>query len=40
MALMLWIITFVVIVPVGVIMLFHEGINWQKLKEMEDRASV
>jgi glycosyltransferase 2 family protein len=39
-ALMLWIITFVVIVPVGVIMLFHEGLNWQKLKEMEARASI
>ena len=40
MALMIWIITFVVIVPVGIIMLFHEGLNWQKLKEMEARASI
>lgn len=40
MALMIWFITFVVIVPIGLVMLLHEGLNWQKLKELEVRAST
>ncbi len=34
-ALLTWIITFVIIVPVGAAFALHEGINWRKLKEME-----
>ncbi|MDX2152706.1 MAG: lysylphosphatidylglycerol synthase transmembrane domain-containing protein [Bryobacteraceae bacterium] len=34
-ALVTWIITFVVIVPVGIALALHEGINWRKLKELE-----
>lgn len=39
-AIMVWIITFVVVVPVGFLLLLHEGLNWQKLKEIEVEASV
>jgi uncharacterized protein (TIRG00374 family) len=35
MALMIWVITFVVIVPVGLALSIQEGINWRKIKEME-----
>ena len=30
-----YVITFIVIVPIGVPLLVHEGLNWRKLKEME-----
>jgi uncharacterized protein (TIRG00374 family) len=39
-AVVVWIITFVVIVPFGLLLLFREGLNWQKLKQMEAEASV
>ena len=39
-AIVAWIITFVVIVPIGLLLLFHEGLNWQELKEMEAEAAV
>jgi uncharacterized protein (TIRG00374 family) len=35
MALMTWIVTFVAIVPIGLLLLVHEGLNWHRLKEME-----
>jgi hypothetical protein len=38
MSLMIWCITFVVVVPFGLILAFHEGINWRKLKELEEKA--
>lgn len=34
MALVLWAITFVVIVPLGLAFAFHEGINWGKLRQI------
>jgi hypothetical protein len=34
-ALIFWLVTFVVIVPVGLILLVHQGINWRKIKEMK-----
>lgn len=37
-ALVLWIITFVVIVPVGLALAFHEGINWRNLRHLETEA--
>jgi uncharacterized protein (TIRG00374 family) len=38
-ALVLWIITFVVIVPLGLVLAFHEGIKWRSLRHIEDSAS-
>jgi hypothetical protein len=38
-AILMWIVTFVVIVPFGLVMAFHEGLNWRKLKEIEEQAS-
>jgi hypothetical protein len=38
MAIMVWVVTFVSFVPVGLAMAFHEGINWRKLKDLEYRA--
>jgi uncharacterized protein (TIRG00374 family) len=34
-ALVLWIITWLAIVPVGLILAFHEGINWRNLRHLE-----
>jgi glycosyltransferase 2 family protein len=34
-ALMLWVMTFIVIVPFGLLLAFHEGIRWRNLKELE-----
>jgi len=39
-ALILWIITFVVVVPVGFVCAFHEGINWSKLKRLPQDAQL
>jgi ABC-type sulfate transport system permease component len=38
-ALVLWVITFVVIVPLGLVMAFHEGIKWRSLRHIEGQAS-
>ncbi len=40
LAIVLWLVAFVVIVPFGVFLLFREGLNWKKIKEMEAEASV
>jgi uncharacterized membrane protein YbhN (UPF0104 family) len=37
-ALVLWIITFVVIVPLGLVLAFHEGIQWRNLRHIEETA--
>jgi len=37
-ALVLWIITFVVIVPFGLLLAFREGLNWRKLRQLEQQA--
>lgn len=34
-ALVLWILTFVTIVPVGLALAFHDGIHWRSLKHLE-----
>ncbi len=34
-ALVLWIITFVVIVPIGLVLAFREGIQWRNLRHIE-----
>jgi hypothetical protein len=33
-ALILWVISFVSIVPIGVVLAFHEGIKWRSLKDL------
>ncbi len=35
LAIMIWIITFVGIVPAGLLFAFQEGLNWRKLRELE-----
>ena len=37
-ALVLWIISFVVIVPFGLVLAFHEGIKWRSLRHLEDKT--
>jgi uncharacterized protein (TIRG00374 family) len=37
-AIVIWFITFVAIVPAGLLLAFHEGINWRKFRELECRA--
>ncbi len=39
-ALVLWIITFVVIVPLGLILAFREGINWRNLRHLDAEAEA
>ena len=38
-ALVLWIITFVVIVPLGLVLAFHEGIKWRSLRHIDEPPS-
>jgi hypothetical protein len=38
-ALVLWMIAFVVVVPLGLIMAFHEGIKWRNLRNLKDSSS-
>jgi uncharacterized protein (TIRG00374 family) len=38
-ALVLWIITFVVIVPLGLVLAFHEGIKWRSLRHIDPPSS-
>ena len=40
MTLVIWIITFVILVPVGIPLAFHEGLNWQKLKALREETSL
>ncbi|MEZ5355022.1 MAG: lysylphosphatidylglycerol synthase transmembrane domain-containing protein [Bryobacteraceae bacterium] len=39
-ALISWIVTFVVIVPIGLMLAFHEGLQWKKLGHLESIAEV
>jgi uncharacterized protein (TIRG00374 family) len=39
-ALVLWFISFVVVVPLGVALALHEGIRWRTLKQLEPEAIV
>jgi uncharacterized protein (TIRG00374 family) len=38
-ALMLWMITFVMVVPLGSIMAFHEGIKWRNLRNLRSSSA-
>jgi uncharacterized protein (TIRG00374 family) len=37
-ALLTWAITFVGIVPMGLLFAFHEGLNWKRLRQLEEDA--
>lgn len=37
-AIMIWIISWIVVVPVGLALAFHEGLNWRQLKALEQEA--
>jgi len=39
-ALVLWLVTFVVIVPVGLLLAFREGLHWGKLRHLEEEPSL
>ena len=39
-ALTLWIVSFVVIVPIGLALAFHEGIKWRSLKHIPSESST
>jgi len=39
-AVVLWAITFVVIVPFGLLLSFHEGLNWKKLRHLEEQLDA
>jgi uncharacterized protein (TIRG00374 family) len=38
MAILLWISTFVIVVPPGLILAFQDGLNWSKLRHLPDEA--
>jgi hypothetical protein len=38
-ALVLWLITFVVIVPLGLVLAFHEGIKWRSSRDIDSSSS-
>lgn len=40
LAILIWIITFVVIVPFGFLLAFHEGLTWSKLRGIEKEAAL
>jgi len=40
LALLIWIITFVVIVPIGLVLAFHEGLNFARLRKLEQEAAL
>jgi uncharacterized protein (TIRG00374 family) len=39
MAILFWVVTFVVVVPIGLLLAVREGFNWQRLKELGTEAS-
>jgi glycosyltransferase 2 family protein len=39
-ALVLWIITWLAIVPLGLALAFHEGIKWRSLRHLEPEARL
>ncbi len=39
-ALVLWIISFVVVVPIGLALALHEGVRWRTLKQLEPEATL
>lgn len=39
-AVMIWAVTFVVIVPIGLSLAFREGLNWKRLRQLEKDAAA
>ena len=39
-AVAVWILTFVVIVPVGLLLGLREGMNWKRIREIEEKAAI
>ena len=39
-ALVLWFISFVVVVPFGLLLALHEGIRWGALKQLESEVTT
>ena len=39
-ALLIWILTFVAVVPFGLLLAFHEGLNFRKLKHLREEAAT
>jgi uncharacterized membrane protein YbhN (UPF0104 family) len=37
--LVLWVITFVIVVPAGIVMAFQEGLNWRRLKHLQEEST-
>ena len=37
MAILIWLTTYVVIVPIGILLALREGLNWKNLKQLESR---
>jgi hypothetical protein len=37
LALAVWVITFVAVVPFGIVLAVHDGLNWKKIRAMEDQ---
>jgi uncharacterized protein (TIRG00374 family) len=40
MALVIWLLSFVAIVPIGLPLALHQGVNWRKLKELKEEAAL
>jgi uncharacterized membrane protein YbhN (UPF0104 family) len=40
LAILIWTVTFVVIVPIGLLLAFHEGLTWKKLRRIEKEARL
>jgi uncharacterized protein (TIRG00374 family) len=40
MSLAIWITTFIILLPVGIPLALHEGLNWNKLKALREDASL
>ncbi len=40
MAIMIWVISFVVVVPIGLGLAFHEGLNWRQFRALEKEAEA
>jgi uncharacterized membrane protein YbhN (UPF0104 family) len=39
-ALLNWLLTFVIVVPFGLALAFHEGLNWRRLRHLREDVAV
>jgi hypothetical protein len=40
LAVLIWILTFVVVAPFGLALAFHEGLKWSKLRHLREEAPL